>query len=145
MERGTDTAPCSVPRGSQAFTHQMDCMTAVTEPTGRSTVLKCGGALFVTQLKIPYGSNCTGGGSPFLPHGAWGMWRQGPWCHTSPKPRREGEQPQFHSREVPALSSISNPRAIQPCPISWMPFQELLTTSILRGFCGLSSERNQTT
>ena len=106
----------------------------------------CSSVTEKAQLKISSGSNCTSGGTSFLPCGTWGIWRHrrskdhGVTCH----PKHPESSPQFHSREVPALASIPPAQgdSALPTAASRMPFQELLTASILRGFCGLSSERN---
>lgn len=47
MQGPIDTASCSLPRGPQAFDHQMGCMIRVTELKGQFTLLGHGGALSV--------------------------------------------------------------------------------------------------
>ena len=106
----------------------------------------CSSVMEKGQLKISPGSNCTGGGSPFLPCETWGLCRQhrskdhGVTCH----PKYSKSSPQFHGREAPALTSVSpaQGRSALPTAASQTPFQEPLTASILSEFFGHNSERN---
>lgn len=140
-------APCQgIPRPSDGLYDGADGAERAVHTAETWGYPLCSSVTEKAQLQISSGSNCTSGGSPFLPCGTWGIWRHrhskdhGVTCH----PKHSKSSPQFHSREVLVLASIPPAQgdSALPTAASQTPFQELLTTSILGGFCGLSSERN---